>query len=318
MRFRWRALVTVFIAFLVFGMILANNAEHNKEENNSAHHSVENGDNHSKHSESFLFILITKSAPQSKIDRDLLRTQSWLSYSWKDENLREISYRHFFLVGLTMDPESSRSKMEEENEIHGDILISQTFDTYRRLTYKLMWGLQHLIENYKFAFVVVLAEDSLVNVSGLNRYLTGLIKKGEDKNFFGGPDCKIRKIHRIGKASITKNQWPYENLPVLCVGVGLVFSKDTVEKLLRTWNNDHQPTSGLDDVQIAWYFFMLDTPIRKIENITIGCQKMNPDSFIVTQIKPLTKGVELMKNFMDHGVYCFENVKQHPIHSERH
>lgn len=265
--------------------------------------------------ESYFFIVITKSAPQSIDDRNLLRQQSWLSYEWKDINSQEISWRHFFLVGLSIDPEFSRAKMQEENDEYGDILISPTLDSYRRMTYKLMWAFQHLIETYKFMFLIVLSEDTIVNVRDLHTYLQKQVYLGNHKRFHGGTQCKIRQIHRTGKAAITKLEWPNDLLPKLCIGSGFMFSFDVIEELLEIWDDDKQPVNPLDDVQIAILLLMSGKiPIREISQVSHGCKKRNSDSFIVSQIKPLEKGVELIRNYMQHGFYCFENIKPHRVH----
>ena len=61
------------------------------------------------------------------------------------------------------------------------MMVSETLDTYRRFTYKLMCGLRHTVDNYKFTFLVVNSEDTVVNVAGSDKYLTDLIARGRDR-----------------------------------------------------------------------------------------------------------------------------------------
>ena len=260
----------------------------------------------------YKFIIMTKSAPSSVEARQFLRNESWLSYDWNDDRNKTISWRHFFLVGLSTETDWPRSKIEEENNASKDIIISETIDLYERLTYKLMWGLQHAIDKYKFKFLVILSEDTIVNVNGLNRYISRLIDDGRDRLFYGGPRCRDRKVLREGKWMTSNETYPANRYPTYCIGSGLIFSFDTIVELLRVWKSDRQPIHGLDDVHIGLLLHLSGKiAITDIKNITLGCKKNRSDSFILTQIKPLSKGAELMRNFSRHGVYCFQKVKKH-------
>ena len=262
---------------------------------------------------SYKFIVMTKSAPKSVGERELLRTKGWLCYDWKNDRDESISWRHYFLVGLSNDPDWPNSKLEEENEEYSDIMITPTLDKYHRLTFKLMAGMQQAISNVKFKFLVVLSEDTIVNVNGLDKYLTQIIENKKDIYFHGGALCYQRVVLRGGKFATSEDQWPHELYPQFCVGTGLIFSFDTTKELLRVWREDQQPLSGLDDVQIGFLnFYSRKIKITQIPNITHGCHKNKSDSFIITQIKPLEKGAELMDNFMKTGIYCAEGFPPHP------
>ena len=262
---------------------------------------------------SYKFIIMTKSAPKSAENRELLRNKSWLSYEWKDEQNNDISWRHFFLLGLTLDPDWPFSRMEEENAKYGDIMVAPALDGYDRMTYKLLAGMKLAILEYKFSFLIVLSEDTIVNVKELDRYLTKLIADKKDAMFYGGALCYRRSVDRTGKWSVSKEDWSPDVYPDFCFGTGMVFSFDTVQELIRIWLENKEPVVGLDDAHIGVLVFLSlgKIKITEIGNVTYGCQKNRSDPFIVTQIQPLEKGVELMQNYMNHGIYCFEDVWPH-------
>ena len=62
-----------------------------------------------KNKDEYKFKILTKSAPQILPDKNKLRQEGWLSYNWRNRRSESISWRHFFLVGLSMDPNWSRS-----------------------------------------------------------------------------------------------------------------------------------------------------------------------------------------------------------------
>ena len=253
---------------------------------------------------SYKFIIMTKSEPQSLKDREFLRHKSWLSYDWKDDKLHALSWRHFFLLGVSMS--WPRSEVRKENEKYGDILEAPSIDTNSRMTYKLMWGFRHAIENHKFKFLVLLDEDSVVNVHKLDRYLSRLEAEGRDKLFYGGCNCYQRSHH---KSSTSLEEWPTNRFPTYCLGTGLIFSFDAIQELLRCWDNDRQPIIGRDEVQIGLLLLMSGKiAVNRILHVTYGCEANNTDAIIITQIKPNDVGAQMMKNYMENGTYCNENV----------
>ena len=286
-----------------------------KEESTTFHINVNDrqnfNDNYSPKN-SYKFVIMTKSAPDKPDVRRFLRKESWLSYQWKDAKNANISWRHFFLVGLSTDNEWPRSKLENENSEFSDIIISETLDVYKFLTFKMMWGMEYAIENFDSKFLVILSEDTIVNVAGLDEYLTDLTEQGKDKFFYGGPLCHPRKVFRTGKWGTSKGLYPPNTYPNYCVGSGLIISFDTIRELLRVWNRDRQPISFIDDVHIGLLlFYSGKIEVTDIDNVTFGCQARRSDSFIVSQIKPLSLGAELMRNYKEHGYYCEEDVPPH-------
>ena len=261
--------------------------------------------------ESYKFIVITKSAPQSIEDREFLRHKSWLSYDWKNDQHKDISWRHFFLVGLSMD--WARSEIQNENNTYGDMIEAPKIDSYRRMTYKLMWSLQYIIDNYNFKFLVVNSEDTIVNVNLLDKFFSQVEAEGNESMFYGGCKCFQRWVKRNHfKSSTSKWIWPPRMYPNYCLGTGTIFSFDAIQELLRFWYIDHQPIARLDDVQIGINIFSsTNIPVRELATVSYGCEVNKKNASILTMIKPYELGAQLLRNYLETGTYCTSPLEAH-------
>ena len=260
----------------------------------------------------YFFVIMTKSLPQHEDDRKLLREKSWLSHDWKDDEGKNISWTHVFFVGLSMDEAWTRKRTLQEHAKYGDIVIIPTLDMQTRLTFKLMKGLQHAIDHYKFTFLIVVDEDTIVNVNGLNRHLRGIVESGKESMFYGGYECGKKQVFRGGKFANSVEKWPPNTYPRFCTGTGVIYSYDTIVELCNVWDNDRQPNLDIDDTHqgvLIWMSGKIE--VTEISNITRGCFPNRGDTFIVTQIQPLTTGVKLMDSFLENGIYCNTFVRGH-------
>ena len=263
--------------------------------------------------ESYEFIVMTKSAPESLEDREFLRHQSWLSYDWKNDQQEDISWRHFFLVGLSMN--WARSEIQNENNTYGDIIEAPKIDSYRRMTYKLMWSFQYLIDNYNFKFLVINSEDTIVNVNMLDKFFSQVKAAGNESMFHGGCKCFPRTVMRVHPKGIQSERvWPQSLFSNYCLGTGLISSRDAIQELLRWWYIDRQPISGLDDVQIGFQLFSSTIiPIRELWTVSYGCEVDKRNASIITMIKPYELGAQLLRNYMETGTYCTSHINAHAM-----
>ena len=263
----------------------------------------------------YTFIIFTKTIAEEIQDRDMLRRQSWLSYNWSDEGIKRnysaLSWKHFFLVGITLDKDIME-KVKQENSTYGDILMSETFSFYSSQIYSVMWVFQYIADNYNTKFIIKIDDDGIVNVNLLNEYLLGLISEGSDSYFYGGTWCFSRPVTRIGKWRVPEDVYPADIYPPYCAGGGMVFSMNTVEELLRIWGSSRQPVVGLDDAQVAIMMYTSGRiNIVEIAGVSLGYQKGHDDAFMMFAIRPLEKGASLINNYMDTGVYGDEDVPMH-------
>ena len=256
------------------------------------------------------FIVIIKSPAERAENRNFLRTSSWLSYNWKDNAGNDISWTHFFLVGV--NPSLSMSKVLKENKNYKDILIAPTLDEYLSQIYKLMWAQRYLFDNYFFNFLVVLDEDALLNVNGANSYLNELLAEDNDIMFYGGSACKQRPVDRNGKWKMSRDIWAMEVYPIYCDGSGIIYSFETVRELLRVWDENRQPVVGIDDAMIGVLVLLSGKiSITTVTNATQGCKGGRSDTFLIQQIQPLEKGAGIMQKYNTTGIYCDEDVPAH-------
>ena len=263
----------------------------------------------------YTFIILTKTIAEAFQDRDLLRRQSWLSYNWTDEGIKRnhsaLSWKHFFLVGITLDKDVME-KVKQENSLYGDILMSETFSFYSLQIYSIMWAFKYLADNYNTRFIIKIDDDSIVNVNLLNEHLLNLMSEGRDYFFYGGTWCFARPVEREGKWRVSEDVFPALFYPPYCCGPGLVFSMDTVEELLRIWGSNHQPVVGLDDAQLGIMIYTSGKiNVTEIAGASLGYKKGHDDAFMLLAIRPLEKGASLINNYMDTGVYGDEDVQMH-------
>ena len=107
-----------------------------------------------------LFVLV-KSAPAYLERRKLCRKNwQWRGKDGKTTIKGLLSQK--FLVGAS-DSSKTDADVLKENDSFGDILIYPGNDTYRRLPWKVLWGLQYVSEQYEFDMLLLMDDDSFVN-----------------------------------------------------------------------------------------------------------------------------------------------------------
>ena len=257
----------------------------------------------------FDFLILIKSAPGNSVERNLMRSGSWLSQDWTNHNQDKISWRHFFLVGHDMNPNFAPSQLKAEKISFGDVIICPTLDVSTRQAYSLFWGLRQLYDNVNFKFVVVIDESVVVNVRDLDKYLKGLVKEGKDDLFYGGSSCTEREVDRAGVFAVSTDDWPFDLYPAHCDGSALIYSYNTIGELLWVWDHDRQPVMPLVAAHIGVLLQLSGKiSITEIEYMSQGCDRLRKDTFIMQHIQPLEIGVEMIERYIKDGVYCFENV----------
>ena len=263
----------------------------------------------------YTFIIFTKTTAETIEDRNVLRRKSWLSYNWSEEGLKRnyssLSWKHFFLVGISLDEEVMK-KVKQENATYGDILMSESFSFYSMQIYSIMWMFQHVVNNFNAKFLIKVDDDSIVNVNLLNEYLTKLISDRKDSYFYGGTWCIRRPVLRQGKWKVSPEIFPEDFFPTFCCGAGLIFSMETIIELLRIWKTNHQPVVGLDDAQLGIMVYTSGRiNITSVSGVTLGYQTGSNNVFMILSIRPVEKAASLISNYMTTGVYSDQDVTMH-------
>lgn len=260
----------------------------------------------------FDFMILIKSAPEHIKERTLLRKRSWLSHEWKDEKGHDIAWRHFFVVGRSMDPSADVAKVRAEEDKFGDLLVAPYLDEHTRQTYKVMWAFRHILDNFTFKFLFVIDEDVIVNVQDLYLYMMELKLSKGTTMFYGGSLCTERIPERSGVFAVSLEAWPRDIYPTFCDGSALLYSHGTIVELVRTWDHDRQPVVPMDDIHIGVLIFLSGKiGITEIPGFSQGCQKLRRDSFVIQHIQPLETGVEIIERYLKEGFYCHETRFPH-------
>lgn len=260
----------------------------------------------------YKFIAFTKSFAEAHETRKFLREKSWLSYNWTKQDGSEISWRHFFLVGLSLDTEANEN-LKVENDTFGDILMSNTFTFHRHQTYKIMWMLKYAVKNLNYKFLIQLDDDTIANVRLLDTYLTKLLRDGKDKDLYIGANCGKKAALRDGIFRTSEDVWPEPVYPSYCCGAGVIYSNDVIERLVNVWKSYRQPVVGHDDVQIGILAHIAGGIVASdVEyGIRLGYTVGHDEDFLLLAIRPLEIGAGLLKNYLETGVYGNESIGWH-------
>ena len=257
------------------------------------------------------FIVFTKSFAEAIDERAFLRGKSWLSYNWTKEDGSKISWKHYFLVGVSLNLDAM-NRIKGENETYGDIIMSETFTFHRHQIYKIMWFFQHMLQNFNIKFLVQVDDDTIVNVQLLDEHVTLRLSEGRDKNVYVGANCGKKGALRDGAFRVSEDVWPEGAFPSSCSGAGIIYSLDTIEKLVSVWSNYRMPIIGHDDVQIGVLAYIAgDIVATDVVGIQLGYSLGNDDFFLLTAIRPFETGAKLMENWFKTGKYGNETVTWH-------
>ena len=265
--------------------------------------------------ESYTFIIYIKTIAEAKDYRDILREKSWLSHDWTNLNngtSKNMTWKYFFLIGFSIDAEVIEN-LKEENNTHGDILLSDTFSFYGHQIYKLMWMFAYVTNNYDFKFLVQVDDDVVVHINLLSEYLAALIDSGQDSFFYGGVQCGAERYPlREGKWKLSEDTWSPDVYPGFCSGAGIIYSLDSVYEILNIWKNYRAPIVGYDDVMMGIMVYLSrKIEATEVEGVTLGYRKGNDKAFMLLAIKPLEVGASLIENYLKTGIYSNESVFMH-------
>ena len=108
----------------------------------------------------------------------------------------------------------------------------------------------------------------------LDNFFSQVEEEGNERMFYGGCKCFRRTVLRDHfKSSTSKRIRPSSLYFNYCLGTGQILSFDAIQELLQYWYIDHQPITGLDDVQIG--FLIFSSPnilVRELSTVSYGCE----------------------------------------------
>lgn len=198
--------------------------------------------------ESNIFLAIfVHSAPAHLDKRNLIRS------TWGNESLFNgtAKIRLVFMLG-SVGKEWLQEAIEQEQDLHGDLVQGNFEDSYRNLTYKHVMGLKWITYHCAQAkFVLKTDDDIFVDMFQLVYYLKGQLSVGQSKNIIS---CYVisnpypRRSTR-SKWRVSFQEYPQQYYPRYCSGWGIVMSPDVV---FRLYNVSRQlPFFWVDDVYVT-------------------------------------------------------------------
>ena len=255
----------------------------------------------------YTFIVCIITAPDHTEHRRVLRDSSWVGHDWRDNGGNPVTgWKHLFVVGRAAST-LTMQKLQAEIAEYGDIVIADEEDSYHNLVLKVMWLMQHMLDNYNFGFVIKTDDDTFININLVNRYLLGLqATAGADKMFFGGVRTGRQPVLRKGRYGVSKDLWEPDIYAPYCSGSGYVLSADTVQGLVNVYKSGVQPLFYVEDAFIGALAFHVGTiDVKNINGFywhqKYGCT--DKDALLMHYVK-LDMMADYMKKYKAGKAYC--------------
>ena len=187
-----------------------------------------------------LVVLIT-TIPSARDARDAIR-QTWgnKTHTWSKNT------RFVFLFGAGYTASEQR-ELQNEAEVHGDILQEGFLDNYYNLSLKVIMGYRWVRQSCpQAAFIARSADDNFINIPGL----LDLLKTGKSKfeNVMFG-DCITNAMPwrwPFHKWAISVKEYSGLTFPPYCIGTTFLTSFPMMEALIDI--SPHVPFFPIEDV----------------------------------------------------------------------
>ena len=156
-----------------------------------------------------------------------------------------------FFIGLSKKS-FIQDKLEYESESYNDIVQETFIDSYKNLTYKAIAGCKWTSNYCKSAKLVIKADDDAgINLDLLFQHIDSLQKKGKVLN--NTILCNVIHnavpIREDYKWQVTKEEYPEEEFPPYCPGLGLTITGDVIPKLYN--QSLYEPFFWVDDIYLT-------------------------------------------------------------------
>ncbi|CAG2204588.1 unnamed protein product [Mytilus edulis] len=200
-----------------------------------------------------LFLLVfVHMAPGNFAGRILIRSTFGSILKFHNKRIEYV-----FVLGKTENA-TLQKDLENESKIYMDIIQGNYIDSYRNLTYKLVFSLFWLNNFCKNAkFVIKMDDDIIINIPLVILYLTEKLKTGKSVNVL---ECQtitknipVRESNK--KWFITPEEYPFTKFLPYCAGHSSIMSIDVVRKMYRASKN--VPYLWLEDVYGSGFLSLL-------------------------------------------------------------
>lgn len=204
--------------------------------------------------QSAFLVLVINSYPTHVERRNAIRR------SWGDgsEYVKRINHpyawRILFVIGRTGKPENDR-QIEEESQMHGDLILGEFIDCMKNLTYKTLLGMQWAHRNCHPRFFFKGDDDIFVNAPLLFDTVRefALTRYDEDIWICRSSHSLLARMvvrDRRNKYFVSYEDYPADHFPKFCSGFAYLMSGSVVKKLLLAVKSV-RVIHSVDDVYVA-------------------------------------------------------------------
>lgn len=207
-----------------------------------------------------LLLVLVHSAPNNALKRTAIR-DTWAStaihttpqqqHGGAKARGLDTRMRVLFLLG-SVDSPDLQATIDQENEIHGDIVQGSFRDSYRNMTYKHVMALKWTAYNCPGArYLLKTDDDVFVHTPALLRFLSRELSPWGARRLIlcrPFPYAYVKRSWR-SKWRVSPKEYPGRLYPRYCAGWAVLYSPDAVFLLYR--EAQRTPYFWIDDVHVT-------------------------------------------------------------------
>ena len=202
-----------------------------------------------------LFIVYVHSSPKYLERRKIIRR------TWGNPKYHDSIFKVLFVLGSVPGNDDLQQAITKESDRYGDILQEDFIDSYRNLTHKGVAALKWINQFCSTPkYVLKTDDDTFVNTFIYIRYIKSLEKYGTDRNLILCAVWYGMTVLRVGKWSVSMEQYNDTSFPTYCSGCAFTFSMDVARAIHRI--SYYVPFLWVDDAYITGIL------PRRIGNVT--------------------------------------------------
>ena len=187
----------------------------------------------------FLLILVS-SAPAHFNRRKQIRK------TWGVDSMIRPRWKTMFLVAQS-ENQTVSNFLSLEDKIYGDMVRGDYYDQYWNQTLKIQMGFEWAANYCNFSFLLKADDDVFVNTPQLMNVLRS--RSTPNTRLYLGFVYKSPVVKRLGKWSVSKEEYNNTYYPDFCAGPGFVLSIDVIHLFVGAFGQ--VPRFRIDDVYVG-------------------------------------------------------------------
>ncbi|XP_070609809.1 lactosylceramide 1,3-N-acetyl-beta-D-glucosaminyltransferase [Erythrolamprus reginae] len=183
-----------------------------------------------------LLLIFVKTSPENHHRRDAIR-QTWGNEDYV-HHYTNVNIKALFVLGQSVHfsrGSEMQTRLEREDERHGDLIQQDFLDTFYNLTYKLLLQFSWANEFCPHAKFVMSADDDIfIHMPNLIAYLQNLAQKGAQDVWVGHVHHASLPVRdKKSKYYVSYEMYPWPIYPDYTAGAAYVLSRDVAAKVYR-------------------------------------------------------------------------------------